>query len=223
MFRTYKPEHSSPLNNEAEYNLHKNARTTHKTITIILTQNKPSLQTTSSTNEQDDYLLIPITGRPLQGHWSVIANKEIVIRNRTYIIFYHHKRARQIRLLFSCENASERINSTTETPRKYIPPSAFEHSPKNRFLDLLCALSSTWRQVRDFRSFVVRSLQTAVKTAAKYWWPICDYKPTPVLTLGIKSQRHIYIRYNGLTSRNHKLRTARFAVLMKIIIKRTIA
>jgi hypothetical protein len=136
MFRNYKPEHSSPLNNKAGYKLHKNARTTHKTTTFILTQNTPTLlQTTSSTNEQDDDLLIPITGRPLQGHSRVIANKEIVIRNRSYIIFSHHKRACQISLLFSCENASERINSTAETPRKYIPPSAFEHGPKNRFLD----------------------------------------------------------------------------------------
>jgi hypothetical protein len=38
---------------------------------------------------------------------------------------------------------TEVINSVGETPRKYIPPSAFEQGPPNRFQNLLRILSST--------------------------------------------------------------------------------
>jgi hypothetical protein len=37
----------------------------------------------------------------------------------------------------------EVMNSVGVIPRKYIPPSAFEYGPQNRFQNLLRALSST--------------------------------------------------------------------------------
>ena len=101
-------------------------------------RNPPCIANYKQKGKRNGELLIPIPGPPLQGHSSVIANKEIAIPNQTqWALFTLKTSGSFLTTVKPPLTAGQRHNTLIYTTV------VFKYAPKNLFHQLLCALCNS--------------------------------------------------------------------------------